>query len=140
MSLSHGLVRIVEILKRRFRLKTYQVEYAFVFLCLSAVAAGRIILTGHGWVEWIGVAAVCGTFAHASVANRLEEREAKRAAQTGTPDVECYRKLARYFFLKETAWFVYFTLVGAYSALVGVVLFLLYGRWRKAWRRYHPVS
>lgn len=140
MSVAHGLVRIVETLKRRFGLKTWHVESAFVFLCLATVAAGRIAITGHGWVEWIGVLAVWGTFQHASVANRLEEKEARRAAQTGTPEVECYEKLARYFYLKEIAWFVYFVLIGAYSALVGVFVFLAYGHWRKAWRKYHPVS
>ena len=47
MSLAHGLVRIVETLKRQLHLKTYQVEYAFVFLSLAAVAAGRILLNNH---------------------------------------------------------------------------------------------
>lgn len=133
-------VRVVETIKRTFGLKTWQVESAFVFCCLAAVAAGRILLTGHGWVEWIGVLAVFGTFSHASVANRLEEREERRARETGTVEVECYRKLAWYFLMKEIAWFAYFLLVGAYSALVGVIIFLLYGRWRKAWRKDHPVA
>ena len=136
---SSFFVHVVETLKRIFHARTWQVESLFVFACLASVAIIRIVVTGHGWVEWIGVLAVWGTFAHASIANRLEEKEAKRILQTGKSEVECYRKMSRYFMLKESAWFMYFVLIGAYSALVGVVIFLAYGRWRTLWRTYHPL-
>lgn len=134
------IVKIVESIKRFTHAKTWHIESAFVFLCLASVAVLRLVLTGQGWVEWIGVFAVWATFGHASVADRLEEKEKKRILTTGKPEVECYRMLSRYFYLKEICWFLYFVLIGAYSALVGVLIFLLYGWWRKTWRKYHPTS
>lgn len=139
MTIAHVLVRTVEEMKHTFHVKTWVVESAFVFVCLATVATTRLLVTGEGWVEWIGVLAVWASFQHAVIANRLEEREAMRTKEGKPPEVECYRKLSYYFSLKEIAWFAYFILIGAYSALVGVVVFLLYGWWRKVWRAEHPL-
>lgn len=133
------LVAIVDELKKRFHCQTWQVEATFIFAALAAVAVGRLIITGHGWVEWLGVFAVHFSARHASVANRLEEKEHHRVKTGGQAEVECYRHLSRYFYLKEALWCAYFVLVGAYSALVGVAIFLAYPWWRKTWRTYHPV-
>jgi hypothetical protein len=37
-------------------------------------------------------------------------------------------------------WFVYFILLGAWSALAGVIVFLLYTPWRNYYRKYHPIE
>lgn len=134
------LVTIVEWIKNIFHCQTWHVEAGFIFAVLAAVAIGRLIVTGHGWIEWIGVFAVHFTARHASVANRLEEKEAHRVKTGGQAEVECYRHLTRYFYFKEALWCTYFILVGAYSALVGVGVFLLYGWWRTTWRTYHPFA
>ncbi len=140
MKLERIPVRIVEKIKSLSpRIYVWWIEVAFVFGILASVAVIRIIATGHGWVEWIGVFAVTFTFSHASVANRMEEKEGKRVEKTGKPEVECYKSLQRYFYLKEICWLVYFVLVGAYSALIGTGIFLTYGWWRKTWRKYHPL-
>lgn len=102
-------------------------------LCLLLV----FILTGHSWNELIGATAVLFTFGHASVGFRLEEAQALLAQNQGKATVECYKKMHTYFLLKECCWLVYFITLGAYSALVGVGIFLLYARWRSAWRTYH---
>lgn len=56
--------------------KTWMVEHAVVALILATV----VRVTGGSMVEWIGAAAVLCGFGHASVSNRLAEREAARAA------------------------------------------------------------
>lgn len=80
-------------------------------------------------LEWIGSLAVLVTFMHAQVGFRLSEAEEKRDAKS----VHCYAWLRRYFIAKENLWFVYFSLLHAWSALVGVGVFLVY----PAWRQFH---
>lgn len=130
------LVFPAESFKRVTGLRTYWFEYVVALAVLVPVAA----LSGKGLVEWVGVAAVFFGFAHMSVAERLQEQEALRARQGEAVRVECYPKLSRYYFLKEISWFLYFLALGAWSALAGVVLFLLYGPWRRLWRTYHPLT
>ncbi len=129
-------VRPTEILKKAFRCKTWHIEVGFIFLVLAVVT----IVTRRPWTEWLGVMAVTLTFSHASVASRLEEMEGERVRKGGIATVECYRWLQRYFYGKEALWFVYFLLIHAYSALVGVILFFFYGKWRQLWRTYHPIK
>ncbi len=125
ISLERLPVRLVEAIKKTTGAKTWHVESTFVFLILAAVAIGRIIVTGHGWVEWVGVVAVWATFAHASVANRLEEKEGKRVAATGQAEVECYRQLSRYFYLYwcvfGTGWCYRVSFVRALASAVAEV-------------------
>lgn len=108
-------------LKRRTRLRTWQIEACFVGSALAAVA----IACGKDLVEWVGVVAVFFTWMHASVADRL-------AAQPHA--VQCHAWARRYWFVKEALWCLYFAAMGAWSALAGVALFLAYGPWRTAWR------
>lgn len=131
-----ALVRLVEIVKARTGKKTYVIELVVVFLILALVA----LASGKGIIEWIGVFAVFFTFAHMSVADRLREREEARANKGEEVMVECFYKLDRYYLLKEVCWFAYFLLLGAWSALAGVIVFLLYGPWRRLWRKHHPLS
>lgn len=129
-------VRFNEWLKKVFKLRTYKIELITVFAVLAITA----IVSGKGVVEWIGVAAVFFSFAHMSVADRLREREEARKDKGEPVMVECFYKLDRYFMLKEICWFAYFLLLGAWSALAGVFLFLLYPLWRRVWRKYHPLK
>lgn len=130
------LIRFVEWMKVKFKIQTYIIEYIVVSVVLITTA----IISEKGLVEWIGVAAVFLTFGHASIAERLREREELRHLKRSPVEVHCYWKLSYYFYAKETLWFVYFILLGAWSALAGVVLFLLYTPWRKYYRKWHPIK
>jgi hypothetical protein len=113
-------------------IRTWHIETAVVALVLVAVA----LLSGGGALELIGAGAVLLSFGHASVGERLREREAARIA----PSVECHHWSTRYFVGKEALWFLYFVLHGSWSALAGVGLFLVYPLWRRFWRRRYPLD
>lgn len=132
------LVGTVEKVKSLTGLHTYQIEFLFVGIILLSV----IMVQHDSWVEYIGAGAVFFSFAHAKVANRLAEREEYRKKKNAHDLVilPYYHKTKKYFFVKEILWFIYFILLGAYSALVGCVIFLLYEPWRKLWRKYHPLD
>ena len=131
------LVDIQHWIKRNTFLKhTWHTEALFVLTILSISA----FISHKGWVEWIGVVAVFFTFMHASVAERLAETEKIRNKILNPPDylivVHCYHKLEKYFYAKEVCWCAYFFILGAWSALVGVFIFLLYPIWRKSYRKH----
>jgi hypothetical protein len=132
--LGHTLVRGMEFLRKTFHCSTYHIEGAIVLFTLVIVT----FLADKSWIEYIGVAAVFFTFNHASVAEYMREAEARRAKNNSPILVECHHKLPYYFYAKEMCWFAYFFLLGAHSALAGVIIFLLYQPWRKLWRKYHP--
>lgn len=139
------------------RPKTWIIEAGVVALVLG-IAAG---VAGGKPVEWVGALAVLLNFMYAQVSSRLSEAEDVRerlrreaqalsqryehaanrppleevqaADQRYLIHVECYRWLQRYFIGKELCWLVYFVWLGAWSALVGVFIFMLY----PLWRRYH---
>jgi hypothetical protein len=113
------------------KLRTWQFENAVVILVL----AGVWLATGRKPVEPLGSAAVFAGFCHASIAERMREREAQRAK----PAVECYRLSTVFFLLKEAGWLAYFLIQGAWSALVGCALFALYPLWRRLWRFWYPL-
>lgn len=129
-------VRIFEYAKKKTGLRTYRLELIFV-ACILVVSA---VVSGKGLVEWIGVCAVFFTFGHISVADRFREKEESRANKGEPISIECYKKLDKYYIAKEICWFAYFILLGAWSALVGVIVFLLYTPWRRLWRKYHSLS
>ncbi len=128
-------VNIVMSLRRLFGCKTYHIEGAFVLITLIAVAE----YSGKGLVEYVGVAAVFFTFMHATIAEYMREAEALREKETNQIITACHKKLPYYFYAKEICWLIYFIWLGAYSALVGVAVFLLYQPWRRLWRKYHPM-
>jgi hypothetical protein len=107
--------------------RTWHIEAVFVAGVLCTVS----YVSGKGLIEWVGTLAVFFTWLHGSVADRLAEGPA--AERSG---VECAWKITPYFYTKEALWCVYFTWLGAWSALAGSALFLGYGVWRKAWRSY----
>lgn len=112
-------------------LRTWHFENAFVALTLGSV----VLATRGRWVEWVGAASVFCGFCHASIAERMREREAARPV----PSVECHRLSTWFFLAKEAGWLVYFVALHAYSALVGCGIFALYPVWRRVWRRWHPL-
>lgn len=114
-------------------MKTWYAETGIVAFILLAV----LVFTHRLFsVELIAAAAVLLTFGHASVADRLAEREELRC----TPEVECFRKMWYYFVGKEMLWLLYFFMIHAYSALVGVFVFLAYPVWRRLYRRHYPLG
>lgn len=102
---------------------------------MTAVLGLVLLVTHAPSIEMIGAGAVLASFAHGQVSNRLAEREAARTV----PDVHCHAWAGRYFLLKELLWLVYFVAKGAWSALVGCVVFLAYPLWRTWWRRRSPL-
>lgn len=112
-------------------MKTWHFENTFVASVLLVVWA----LTGHRPIELVGCAAVFGGFCHASIAERMREREAARTV----PGVECHRLSTWFFLAKEACWLTYFVVMHAWAALVGCAIFGLYPAWRKLWRRYRPM-
>lgn len=124
-------------------MRTFQLEALVVAVVLATV----VLLTGGKPVEWLGAAAVFFTFCYTQVGARLAEAEAERTRlehalhataeprliYTG-PAVACHRWLTRYLLLKELCWLAYFVWLGAWSALVGVFVFLLYPLWRQWWK------
>lgn len=106
------------------KLHTWHKELIFVFLILSFVWA----ISGFGSIEALGAAAVIFTFCHTQVAFRLEE---KQKIPDNPHKLSCYHWQSRYFLIKELCWLGYFIVLGAWSALVGVFLFLVYPLWRR---------
>jgi hypothetical protein len=114
------------------KLKTWHYEHAVIITALLAVW----IATGHHERELLGSVAVYLGHGCASIGARLEEREALK----DKPSVSCVKQYWRYYVGKEIAWFGYFVWSGAWSALVGCVLFGVYPVWRRYWRKHHPLN
>ena len=119
-------------LNRFFKCKTYHLEMFFVAVLLVVLA----IISGKGFIEWLGVIAVFLNFGYISVADRLREAEENRAKKEEAVTVDCYEKLDYYYLSKEVFWLLYFVILGAYSAVAGIFIFLCYRPWRKYYRRY----
>lgn len=113
------------------KLRTWHIENAVVIAVLLAVW----LATGRKPVELLGSVAVFAGFCCSSISDRMVEREARRSR----PSVECFRLFWWFFVVKEIAWAAYFTIQGAWSALVGCGVFAAYPVWRKLWRRWHPL-
>lgn len=132
------LIRMVEAIKSKTGCRTHHIENVLTFAALLVVA----LVTKGGWVEYLGVFAVYFTFNHASIAERLREVEAVRQSSQSEAQfkVRCYKKLSKYFYAKEVTWLIYFIELHAWSALVGVGIFLLYQPWRNYWRKHNPIT
>ena len=111
-------------------MRTWHIEAAV----MAAVLAVTVLVTGNQPIEWVGACAVFVMTRRVSVANRMQESEASQPA----PSTDCYPWFQRYLVFGECLWTVYFLLLGAYSALVGVALMLLYPVWRRFYRRWKP--
>ncbi|MFT5280654.1 MAG: putative membrane protein [Flavobacteriaceae bacterium] len=146
------ITNIVYVLKKKFNCKTYHIENFFVLFILLTV---RFISGGFSldfstitlsnqdfiiWIaDWIALCAVYFTFVHASIAERMYEAEEKNTKENKENNVECFYKLKKAYYSKEILWLITFTLLSAWSALVGVFIFLLFPIWRKAWRKQFPL-
>ncbi|MGB0925379.1 MAG: hypothetical protein ACPGTS_01580, partial [Minisyncoccia bacterium] len=113
----------------------FHIEDVFVLAILSTVA----IVTHGNYIEWIGVAAVFMTFKHTVVAFRLEE-VLEKATEHGDTAFNSHGRQKQFYFMKEILWFLYFLSLGAYSALIGVFIFLLYPWWHDVREKYHTQS
>lgn len=111
-------------------MRTWHAETAFVALVL----AGTALAAGGRPVDWISASAVLCSFGHASVSDRLVEREAARAVS----EVECTRWAARYWIAKELLWVAAFVAMRSWPALVGCGLFLAFPAWRRFYRARQP--
>lgn len=129
------LVKGVSSLKSQTGCKTYHIEAGVLLVILLTVT----FFTDKSWVEYLGVAAVFFAFMHATIAEYMREAEVERSMLGPELSTVCCHKLPYYFYAKEICWFLYFFLIGAHSALVGVIFFLLYQPWRRLWRKYNPI-
>lgn len=104
-------------------MKTYQLELGFV----SAILLSVWYFNEPNMQEFIGTLAVIFTFCYVQVATRLDEKSTKES-------LPCSHWLTKYLFIKETLWLIYFIVfLKAWSAAIGVCLFLLYPFWRKSY-------
>lgn len=111
--------------------RTWHVEAAV----MAAILAATVIATGNTLIEWVGAGAVFLSSRHMSIADRMREREEQRLVS----EVPCHAWLDRYWVAKEVLWLGYFIALGAWSALVGVGMFLAYPYWRRLYRRWRPI-
>lgn len=113
---------------------TWMWEAHFAALTLFFVFVSTTDLTGdphQALVNAVAGLAVFFTFQYLSVSFRLLEAQEKQNEVT----VQCYQKLPYYLWAKESLWMLVFLLTGAYTAIVGNVLFLVYPGWRKFYLR-----
>jgi hypothetical protein len=119
---------------------TWHYEAAFVaivLLTVSALTTPPLASAFLGGVQlrtfliiWISAGAVFGSFLHAQVGTYMAED----MSHTEEPLTECYHKLGEYWVYKEILWFLVFLLSGAYPAIAGNVIFILFPVWRKIYK------
>lgn len=115
---------------------TWHFETAFVALVLVSVASVTSpsiqSLSDPEYLKsflviWLSVGAVLGSFLHAKVGYRMAEALAAQQAPTSS----CYEWSGKYWLSKEILWFLVFLISGAYPAIAGTIIFILYPAWRK---------
>jgi hypothetical protein len=124
------------VIGRLFGSKAWQAlpTWAWELLVVWAILSVAAWVGGASGLQWLSTAAVLLTFAHVQVATRLEEAEARRTRVS----VHCRRWLTRYLVAKESLWVVLFAVTGAWPAVAGCAVFLLYPSWRALYRRHRP--
>lgn len=125
--------------------QTWHYEAAFVGLLLLIVAlltSPSIEVARSGFeglksflIIWLSAGAVFGSFLHAQVGTYMAED----MGDMGEPVTECYYKLGEYWVFKEILWFLVFLISGAYPAIVGNVVFLVFPAWRKIYKEERKV-
>lgn len=131
--LAKKVVSCVEYIEDLFPgMHIFHIEDIFVASVLIITA----LIFRENYAEWIGITAVFLTFKHNVISFRLEAAEENREEQ-GKSFVKSYKQQSYYFYAKELVWFAYFLLLGAWSGLVGVCIFLLYPSWHTIRERYH---
>ena len=113
---------------------TWHFETACVAFVLLVVALFTTPSVVSLWIApvpflivWLSAVAVLGSFLHAKVGYRMAEALAEQA----TPPAACQEWSGTYWVAKELLWLVVFVLSGAYPAIAGAVIFILYPAWRK---------
>lgn len=101
-------------------------------MLVAAALVFTAVASPPGPVPWLSAGAVWLTFNHAQVADRLAEAENARSSSEQT--VSCHRWLRRYYVAKEACWLVLFVITGAWPAVVGACIFLMYPLWRDWYR------
>jgi hypothetical protein len=116
--------------------KAHYFETGIVFLILASTA----LISDKGWVEWVGVLGVTFTFEYQVLSTYLREHaEARKKIGKDVRSDFIYKEIQFLFYAKEIIWITYFLLLGAYSAIVGTIVFICYGIWRKLYRDEYPL-
>lgn len=124
-------------LEKRMGPKAHYVETAIVFFIIAVTA----LISGKGWVEWVGVLGVTFTFEYQVLSTYLREHaEAKKKRGLHGKSDGFYKEIQILYYAKELIWVLYFIVLGAYSAIVGTIVFILYGAWRRMYRQEFPLS
>lgn len=114
---------------------TWQYEAAFVALVLVATAwfttawpeETSFAALRPTLINWAAASGVLLSFLQAQVGFRMAEEQQTAAA----PSVHCHAWSTRYWVSKEINWLVVYLLSGAFAAIAGNVVFLLYPAWRQ---------
>ena len=130
------LFKFFQKLERRLGAKVHFIETGIVLLILSATA----VLSGKGWVEWVGVFGVVFTFEYQVLSTYLAEHgEARKRVGKSVKSDFIYKEIQFLYYSKEMVWISYFLLLEAYSAIVGTIVFICYGVWRRLYRNEYPL-
>ena len=130
-------VRIFEDVRKTTGLKQHYIETAVAAVILIITA----VISGKGWVEWVGVLGVILTFEYQVLSTYLREHaEAREQRGKKSKSDFIYKEIQVLYYLKELIWVLYFLALGAYSALAGTFIFISYGAWRKVYRKMIPLS
>lgn len=132
------LVRAFEALRKTTGLKAHHLETLIAATILTLVA----VVSGRGWVEWIGVFGVTLTFEYQVLSTYLREHSEARKKVHGptAKDAAVLTEIQILYYLKECVWIAYFLFLGAYSALAGTIIFIAYGFWRRLYRQALPIA
>ena len=136
-SLLTGIIAIFERVRKATTLKDHYLETILAALILITTA----LISKKGWVEWVGVMGVIITFEYQVLSTYLSEHSEARAKHKRIVKSDLIHKEIRIlYFGKEAIWLIYFLALGAYSGLVGTIIFITYGFWRKKYREQIPLQ
>ena len=113
----------------------YEAPIIAIILCVVAFFGSPVpwanptdpTIWKHFFINWLSVVAVMGSFLHAQVGTHMSE--AMEVAEN--PAVHCFTWSGRYWIVKEILWAIVFFLSGAFPAIIGSGLFILYPAWRE---------
>lgn len=132
------LVSFVEFIERILpRVHIYHIEDVFVALVLIGATWG----SGNSYIEWIGALAAFISYKHIVISFRLQEIIEKEESENIDKEEASHLREAgrqsKYFYGKESLWFLYFVLLGGWSGVISVIVFLLYPVWHTFRIKYH---